>query len=232
MTDAARPEYAAAAAWSAEVHGSLRAARRTAWIVAAGAVASAAFLGVALAGIGPITDAAPFAVTVETQAGYAQAVRRLTPGALVEEPAVIDAYLAQYVVAREAFDAGDLRDNYDRVVLWSDNGAGAAYRQALVRTNPASPLAVYAASTTLTPIVKSVSRLSPTQALVRFDVVRRDAGLATGEQRGWQATVTYRFAEAPMRNADRFGNPLGFQVVGYQSSPDGTLPVQVSPASR
>jgi type IV secretion system protein VirB8 len=117
------------------------------------------------------------------------------------------------VAAREGFDAGDLRENYDLVALWSAAPVLAEHRRSLDRANPSSPLATFTASTTITPVIKSVSLLSPTSALVRFDTVRRDVGAATGEQRAWQATIDFRHVATPMATVDRHHNPLGFQVI-------------------
>jgi type IV secretion system protein VirB8 len=234
MTDGAlparppqRPEYAEAAAWAAEVHGTLRASRRTAWLAASGATLAAVLLGAALATIGPLRSAVPYTVVVDRQSGHANAVRRLAPGPLTSDLAVTDAFLARYVAARESFDAGQLQANYRLVSLWSDPRVRSGYDAAITRANPASPLALYTPATNLSVTVKSISRLSPTQALVRFDTVRQDTGVATGEQRGWQATLTYSVSDAPMINAERFDNPLGFRVTEYRRDPDGSLPRQV-----
>jgi type IV secretion system protein VirB8 len=225
--NAGRPEYREAAAWAAEVHGSLRRSRRQAWLAAAAATATAGLLAVALAGLRPIDSAQPYRVTVDDQRGYAQTVRRLLPGPLTRDPAVIEANLARYVIAREGFEAGDLRENYEAVALWSDPAEADRYRTALSRANPASPLNFLTSTTTLTPVIKSVSILEPGAALVRYDLVRRDLASPSGEQRAWQATLRYRYVEAAMRTADRFGNPLGFQVTSYSRSPEGSLAAQV-----
>ena len=222
-----RPQYDEAAAWAAEVHGTLRASRRTAWLVASGAMLEALLLGAALATVGPLRTVSPYTVVVDRQSGHAQAVRRLAPGPLTRDPVLTDAFLARYVIARESFDAGQLRTNYRLVALWSDSRVRSGYDAAITRANPASPLALYTPATTLAVSVKSVSRLSPAQALVRFDTVRQEAGAVTGEQRGWQATLTFGVDDSAVTNAERFDNPLGFRVTEYRREPDGSLPVQV-----
>ena len=77
--------------------------------------------------------------------------------------------------------------------------------------------------------IKSVSILSPTTALVRFDTVRRDPGSNTGSQQAWSAVLTFRYSNAPLSMGDRFLNPLGFQVTRYRRDAEtpgaaGTLP--------
>jgi type IV secretion system protein VirB8 len=84
------------------------------------------------------------------------------------------------------------------------------------RTTPSSPLNLYSPTTMVSTTVKSVSLLSPTTALVRFDTVRRDGGAAIGEQRPWAAVIAFRYSDEPMRTGDRFLDPLGFQVTRYR----------------
>lgn len=222
-----RPEYAAAAAWAAEVHGTLRQSRRTAWLAAAAAGLTAALLGVAVLTVGPVREGAPYLVPVDRMAAQAQTVRGLAPGPLTRDSALTDAFLARYVVAREGFAAGRLAADYRSVAAWSSLGVRARYDAEITRANPASPLALYGPGTVVDAAVTSVSRLTPTQALVSFNTVRRDPGLPTGEQRGWRATLTFGFTGAAMRNADRYENPLGFQVTEYRRDGDGGSPVLV-----
>ena len=77
--------------------------------------------------------------------------------------------------------------------------------------------------------VKSVSLLSPTTALVRFDTTRKDAGAAIGEVRSYAAVMSFRYTGAPMRMEDRFLNPLGFQIISYrrdaETAPGATAPL-------
>jgi hypothetical protein len=65
-------------------------------------------------------------------------------------------------------------------------------------------------------VVKSVSLLTPTTALVRFDAIRREPGGGAGEQRPYTAVIAFRYTGAPARAEDRFLNPLGFQVTRYR----------------
>ena len=66
--------------------------------------------------------------------------------------------------------------------------------------------------------MRSVSLLDAKTALVRYGLLRADLPNAQSELNA--AYVTFRFSDAPMTNADRFINPLGFQVVDYRTQPD------------
>jgi type IV secretion system protein VirB8 len=212
-----RPEYDQAASWAADVHGSLRASRRVAWTVAAVALGVAALEALALAFMAPLKTVVPYTILVDRQSGYVETVRGLQPGGtLTQDAAVTQSFLVQYVLARETFDATDLRENYRKVSLWSAGPIQSQYQREMQRSNPVSPLNLYAPNTVVAVTVKSVSLLSPTTALVRFDTTRREPGAASGEQRAYTAAIGYRYSGAPLRTEDRFINPLGFQVTSYR----------------
>jgi type IV secretion system protein VirB8 len=55
-------------------------------------------------------------------------------------------------------------------------------------------------------------------ASVRFHRTLRQ-GLQTTES-DWIATIAFAYAKAPMAEADRLRNPLGFQVASYRADPE------------
>lgn len=121
--DGDRREYERAASWAADIHGSLRASRRTAWIVAGVALAIAALEALAIAALTPLKTIVPYTLLVDRQTGYVETIRGLAPGPLSQQSAVTQSFLVQYVIARESFDASDLRENYHKVMLWSSGTA-------------------------------------------------------------------------------------------------------------
>lgn len=209
--------YEEGASWAADVHGGLRASRRAAFLVAGAAAVIAVLEAFALAALAPLKTVVPYTITVDRQTGYVQTVEGLRPGgALTQDQAVTQSFLVQYVLARETFDATDLRENYRKVMLWSAGDARAQYQRLMQRTTPDSPLALYSPTTIVSVTVKSVSLLSSSTALVRFDTVRREAGSAAGPPQPWTAVLAFRYSNAPMSMGDRFINPLGFQVTRYR----------------
>lgn len=209
-------QYAQAASWAADIHGALRASRRVAWIIAAAAALVAVLEAAALAALSPLKTVVPYTILVDRQTGYVQTVQGLKPGPMSQDAAVTQSFLVQYVIGRESFDAADLRENYRKIMLWSTTGVRNQYAATMARTNPSSPLALYQPTTVVSTTIKSVSLLTPTTALVRFFTLRQDAGAATGEQRDYTAVLSFRYTGTPMRNEDRFVNPLGFEVLSYR----------------
>ena len=219
-TSSREAKYQAAASWSSDVHGSLRASRRIAWIVASAAGVIAVLEALALAGLAPLKTVVPYTIEVDRQTGYVQMVKGLKPGPLSETSAVTQSFLVQYVIARETFDAADLRENYRKVTLWSAGSARNSYENDMRKTNPTSPLNLFTPTTIVNTTIDSVSLLTPTTALVRFETLRRDSGGAITPQGSFVAVMAFRYTGAPMRMEDRFLNPLGFQVISYRRDSD------------
>ncbi len=220
--------YQEAATWSADVNGALRASRRVAWLVAAAAVIVAVLEAVALAALSPLKTVVPYAITVDRQTGYVQTVSGLKPGGLSQDQAVTQSFLVQYVIAHETFDATDLSEEYHKVMLWSAGDARDQYQHLMQKTTPDSPLNLYSPTTVVSTTIESVSILSPTTALVRFDTTRRDAGSTNGSQQAWVAALAFRYSNAPMNMGDRFLNPLGFQVTRYRRDAETLAPSTVA----
>lgn len=213
--------YAEASGWAADAAESARKSRRAAWIVAGVATGIAALEALALASLMPLKTVQPYVVTVDRQSGAVQMAQGLVPGgALTQNQAVTQAALVNYVLARETFDATDIKENYRRVQLWSAPEAREAYIRELAPQNPQSPLKLYPPSTTVKVTVKGVTMMSESTALVRFDAERRDGGSAMGMIQPYTAAISFRYSGEPLKAEDRFVNPLGFQVTRYRRDAD------------
>jgi type IV secretion system protein VirB8 len=222
--------YGGAESWASDVDGAMRTSRRIAWWIAGGATLVAVLEALALMFLAPLKTVVPYTILVDRQSGYIETVKGLQPGALSQNAAVTQSFLVQYVIGRETFDASDLSDNYRKVVLWSAGDARSGYQREMARTNPASPLNLYQASTLVSTTIKSVSLLSPDAALVRFDTTRHENGALTGDTRSWAAVIGFHYSGAPMTMGDRFINPLGFQVIRYRRDAE-SAPTSVAAGS-
>lgn len=190
--------------------------RRTAWTAAGVAAGIAVFEAVALAMLVPLKTVQPITLLVDRQTGYVQALDPLQPKRIAADEALTQSLLAQYVVAREGFDRATVSADYRRVALWSAGRARSTYLASMPATNPNSPLNHYRGGTVLAVQVKSVSKLGPNVALVRFDTQRQDQQGRVQASQPWVSVVRYRYVNAPMQFEDRLVNPLGFQVIGYR----------------
>jgi type IV secretion system protein VirB8 len=225
--------YAEAETWAQDRQDTLRASRRTAWIVAAAAVAIAVLEALVLLVLTPLKTVVPYTLLVDRNTGFVQALEPLDPAKVSADTALTQSFLVQYVIAREGFDIDKLQADYRKVALWSAESARSSYIAATQVSNPQSPLVLYPRTTVVETRVKSVSPVGRNTALVRFDTIRRDAGGRVEPPRPWVAVIRYRYSGEPMQLEDRMVNPLGFQVLRYRRDPEALPPetVPVVPAS-
>jgi len=216
--------YREAGSWAEDRQDTLRASRRTAWIVATVAVAIALMLALALLILMPLKTVEPYTLLVDRQTGFVQTLKPLEPQQVSGNTALTQSFLVQYVIARESFDISALQANYRKVSLWSQGDARTAYIAGAQASNPDSPLARLPRTTVIETRVKSVSPLGQNAALVRFDTIRRDAGGRTEAPQQWVTVIRYHYSGAPMSLEDRFVNPLGFEVTRYQRNVEAAPP--------
>lgn len=213
--------FAAAKSWAdSQVDQSARKARM-AWVVAASATMIALLLAIAILLLVPLKTVQPYVLTVDRQSGAVQMATGLAAGKLTQNQAIIQAHLANYVRARESFDASDLAVQYRRVQLLSSSEVARAYVRSMAADNPASPLRTLRTGEMLTVTIKSVSVVGDGLALVRFDVDRKGVGGIPAGRGSFVSALSFGFSERPLRMEDRFDNPLGFQVTRYRRDSEG-----------
>jgi type IV secretion system protein VirB8 len=220
--------YEAAASWSEDTHASLRASRRTAWIVAGVAIGVAGLQAIALAFLLPLKQSVPYTITVDRETGYVQTTRGVNLGSLSETDAIAQSFVVQYVLAREAFEATDYRENYRKIMMWSQGGAETEYIRDWDKNNPVGVQTRYRPATRVQVTVKSVTLLGPRSAMIRFDTEQSEGPSSGGTRQPWVATVGYSFSGKPISEQDRYLNPLGFQVATYRRDAETAQPVAVA----
>ena len=66
--------------------------------------------------------------------------------------------------------------------------------------------------------LRAISFVNANVASVRFHRLERLGQTAVHSD--WVATVAFNYTQAPMAEADRLRNPLGFQVSSYRADPE------------
>lgn len=202
--------------WSIDRREAEDRSRRTAWVVAGCACGVALLEAAALAILMPLKTTTPVTLLVDRTTGYVQSIDPLTARPIRADEVLIQSLLAQYVSARERFDRATVKADYRRAALWSSGSARNRYVALMAGSNPASPLNRYQAGHAMSVEVKSVSRIAPDTALVRFDTFLLNRTGRSQLAGSWISTVRYRFSDAAMSYEDRLINPLGLQVFAYR----------------
>ncbi|WP_379554172.1 virB8 family protein [Qipengyuania sp. DGS5-3] len=216
-------EIEVADSWAQSVTDDLERSRRTAWIIACVSAAIALLLAIALVILLPLKTVEPYTLLVDRQTGNVEALAPLDAQTVTADSALTRSFLVQYVIARESFSAGSFDTDYQKVALWSAGDARQRYMNQMQANNPASPLAFLPRGGTIRTEIKSISSLGADRSLVRFQTTRLDPGARPQAAQDWQAVLSFGYSEAPMSEADRLLNPLGFQVTRYRRNAE-TLP--------
>lgn len=223
--------YREAGSWSEDERESLRASKKTAWMVASGAAAIAFFEALAIVVMMPLKTVEPYTLMVDKTTGFVQELKPIESTKIAPDTALTQSFLVQYVIAREGYDRGSVSAQYRKVILWSQGAAQTDYKNVIQASNPTSPLN-FPANTIVDTRVLSVTSLGATSAMVRFETIRRDGGGSPQGPQAWVAKIDYRFSTGPLSSEDRFVNPLGFQVTRYnrdQEALSGAPPPVAAP---
>lgn len=216
--------FALAKSWAADRNESVQRSRRVAWIVAGVAAAIAIVEGLALIALTPLKTVVPYTLLVDRNTGFAQLLEGTEPQLIKPDAALTQAQLAQYVIAREAYQIDSIADQYRKVALWSAERARRDYLALMPRSNPDSPLNRFPRTAVVKTEIESVSPMGPQTAMVRFKTLRSEAGRLVEQPGYWVAILRYRYASEPLSIEDRIVNPLGFQVTSYRRDQEAPPP--------
>lgn len=207
------------ASWDQEICASLHGSRNRAWILATFCMGITVLSLAALLLLLPLKTFEPYVLTVDRQTGYVEITKGLYGSHLSEDEAVTQSNLVRYVSARESYNPSILRENYDFVVLMSDEAALQEFQKLWNAQNPDNPSVKLGRKASIDIRIKSVSLLNDRTASIRFLREHRENDQLKVSH--WNAVLDFQYVREPLRMADRFSNPLGFQVTRYRVNPEG-----------
>jgi type IV secretion system protein VirB8 len=205
--------------WEQDRLASALRSKRLAWTVAACAgVLALAAVG-AVAALTPLKTVEPFVVRVDRSTGAVDVMTGLK-GAdhLTYDEAVSKYFLALYVRNREGWLPQAAEQDFRQVTILSTPPEQQRWADFFRPNNPQSPQVQWGDAAVSLIEVRAISFVSPKVADVRFHRILRQAQQTT--ESDWIATVAFTYTKAPMNEADRLRNPLGFQVISYRADPE------------
>jgi len=206
--------------WARDTVASDRKSRRLAWAIAVVALGLAAIQSFVLLAILPLKTKETVTLLVDRTTGFTEVLDPNGAKTIRADEALTQSLLAQYVVSRERLDPGLVNRDYRKTALWSSGAARQTYLGRMAQDNPESPIRGLNPNQKTHIDIKSVSQLSPGQALVRFDTFRESTSGQKERVDSWISAMRYTFIDAPMSFDDRLLNPLGFQVSSYRRDPE------------
>lgn len=209
--------------WEVDQMIAAKKSEKKAWIVA-GSAMGIAFMAVgAVLGLTPLKTSEPYVIRVNETTGVVDVVKSMKDAKTTYEEVVRKADLRKYVRARESYSYSLAEHYYTTVGLMSSPELADKYQQFYnPKTNPKdSPVAKYGEFGSVVIDIKSVSFINDKAASVNY--IRKEysdqSAASRPEVTEWVATVTYKYVNAPQKDADREINPFGFQVIEYRNDP-------------
>jgi type IV secretion system protein VirB8 len=187
--------------------------------VAAGAGALAVIAIGAVAALTPLKTVEPFVVRVDRSTGAVDVMTGLKgEDHLTYEEAVSKYFLSLYVRSREGWLPQAAEQNFRQVSILSTPAEQQRWADVFRPSNSQSPQVLWGDNAVSLIEVRAISFVSPKVANVRFHRIVRQAQQTL--ESDWIATVAFTYTKAPMAEADRLRNPLGFQVISYRADPE------------
>jgi type IV secretion system protein VirB8 len=192
---------------------------RLAWAIAAVASLLAGAAIAAIAALVPLKTVEPFVVRVDRATGSVDVMSGLKGQAdLTYEEAVSKYFLSVYVRARESWLPAAAQANFRQVSIMSTAEEQRRWAELFRPVNPVSPQLAYGPNGQAEVAIRAISFVTPSVANVRYQKIVRQGSQVT--QSDWISTIGFRYTAAPMLEADRLLNPLGFQVSSYRADPE------------
>lgn len=162
----------------------------------------------------------PFVIEMEDKTGNIQVVENLTTTKMTADETLKRYFIYNFLKVAEGYNFATYKDDITKLGLFSSSSV---YRQILPKIyakNPNSPINRLGNNGIMTVGIKSVVALTPESVSVRFVVknTRPDANIPA--QKHLVAYIEYKFLNLNLTEAERFINPLGFQVIKYRVDKD------------
>jgi type IV secretion system protein VirB8 len=211
--------FAEAKSWDQDRLRAAERSRRVAWASAAVMALLAVSGAAAVAALAPLKTVEPYVVRVDRTTGAVEVMTGLRAGKdLTYEEAVTKSFLATYVRARETWLPPAAEANFRQVSIMSTPEEQQRWASFFRPSNQASPQVAYGPGAEAQVAIRAITFVAPKVASVRFHRTLRQGGQVT--ESDWIATLAFTYAKAPMSEADRLRNPLGFQVSSYRADPE------------
>ncbi len=210
--------YNKASTWDQEIIAGALHSRNRAWLVTGASMMISVLSLLTLLFILPLKTFEPYVVSVDKNTGYLEVAKGLSSGTLSEDQAITESNLVRYVSLREQYNPAILKENYDIIALMSGDSALKQWQQHWSAQNPDNPSKILGKEKSIDVKIKSVSFLNDKTASVRF--LKETNEKTSIKISHWNAILHFHYSQKPMRMADRFSNPLGFQVINYRVNPE------------
>ena len=209
--------YEEAGMWDAEVFRTARGQRRVLWWLNGVSWTITLLMALALMLMMPLKTVEPYVIEVDRASGLVEVKRPIYEGGITQNEAITKYFIVQYLTAREAYLYDRAAEDYTKVQKMSSLQVASRYATDFAPGNPSSPLNIYGRSGTVEIRIRNVSFITENTVTIPIKRIGTTKGRVIEDYE--VVTLTFQYLNDPASEADRFINPLGFQVTAYRKDP-------------
>lgn len=214
----------AAVEWESNQYRKDRALSWMLWAYSCLTTVALVALGIAIAALTPLKRTEPYLIRVDSSTGITQVLAKTdlqhARFSQTEQEALDKFFLGQYVLSREGYNYALVDAHYNKVAVMSTPGVAREYLDAVIVSNPSSPINILGKNKIRIIRIQSISfpRTNGDKvAYMRYvDQVKNTANGEQSESKHYLATLNYKYVNSALSNEVRQINPLGFVVTAYQ----------------
>lgn len=165
----------------------------------------------------PVTKKEPMVLEVDKSSGQVNVVSRVKDQEKSYGEVVDNFFVADFVKSYGNYDYYSIQDDYDKVILMSNDSVGQQYKAIYDGSNGQKPRDEVLGRTGSRKI-EIISVVPDTEkgiATVRFTATT-DSSQQSQIKENYTATLTYEYVSARIDEGVRLVNPLGFVVTSYR----------------
>ena len=157
----------------------------------------------------------PFVIEIEEKSGIPTVVEQLTESHFTADVSLKRYFIYSFLSAAQGYNPGTFRDDYKKLALFSTPAVFRQVQASINPRNPQSPAAMIGNRGIIEVAIKSLIFQTPTSATIRYRLKNIGSVSGFANNRDMIAEIEFRFANLTLSQADRYINPLGFQVTKF-----------------
>ncbi len=159
----------------------------------------------------------PYVIEIEEKSGIPTVVEQLNESHFTADVSLKRYFIYSFLSAAEGYNPGTFRDDYKKLSLFSTPAVFRQIQSKINPRNPNSPAAKIGNRGIIEVAIKSLIFQTPTSVTIRYRLKNIGSVSGFANNRDMIAEMEFRFANLTLSQADRYINPLGFQVTKFLS---------------
>jgi type IV secretion system protein VirB8 len=157
----------------------------------------------------------PYVIEIEDKTGIPTVVKQLNNNDFTANVTLKRYFLYSFVKALEGYNPSTYKEDYRKVMLFSDPKVFKQVRNKISTRNPNSAVSKMGKKGVMLLKLKSIQFMDPNTVQIRMRLEAKGKYSGFKAKRDVVAFVKFKFANLNLTLEERFVNPIGFQVYEY-----------------